>query len=192
MITLTPANAQIAIGIASSRLRAGYSPELGIMRINSKNFEKLAITLDQAFNPCVSIGATATILVADYAGGETRKAQQAALRRAISSYNTGDPERGFLNGYVHKVELAARRVVPGIEAAPLDQDASPGSIKQRNPDKNAPPSWDIWGSYEYDESSHETDPPGTAPQAASDATTEQDPKGGVEAGEGILIQTKEQ
>jgi type IV secretion system protein VirB1 len=187
-----PANLQIAIGAASALLKAGHSIDIGIMQINSVNLDRLAIAVDQAFDPCISIDAAAKILAADYVGGETREVQQAALRRAISRYNTGDPERGFLNGYVNKVELAARQVVPGLEAETPDQNASPGSVNQPNPDKNAPPSWDIWGSYEYGESPHGLNHPATIPMTASDATIGQAPKKSADGGEGILIQTKEQ
>ena len=51
---------------------------------------------------------------------------QAALRTALSLYNTGDAARGFRNGYVERVSRAAAEVVPALKAptSPLP-DAPP-------------------------------------------------------------------
>ncbi|MEI9891358.1 MAG: hypothetical protein WDN45_13185 [Caulobacteraceae bacterium] len=43
--------------------------------------------------------------------------EQAALKTALSYYNTGHPARGFTNGYVAKVANAADRIVPAIAGA---------------------------------------------------------------------------
>lgn len=148
-----PATDAIAIQIASKLLEAGHSVDVGIMQINSANFVKLGLTLEAAFDPCKSIAAAAVILAGDYAGGETRDGQQAALRVAISKYNTGDAQRGFANGYVHKVELAAGRIVPALDvgAAPaaIDSQPLPAAAPSVVVDRNAPPSWDVWSSFDY-------------------------------------------
>jgi type IV secretion system protein VirB1 len=107
-----PATSDIAIQIATKLIEGGHSVDVGIMQINSSNFVRLGLTLEAAFDPCRSIAAAAVILAGDYAGGETHQQQQSALRVALSKYNTGDAQRGFANGYVQQVELAARRVVP--------------------------------------------------------------------------------
>ena len=150
-----PATRDIAIQIASKLLEAGHSVDVGIMQINSGNFGRLGLTLEAAFDPCRSVAAAAVILVGDYAGGDTHEGQQAALRVALSRYNTGDAQRGFANGYVHKVELAARHVVPAI-----DVGAGPAAIDSQPPpavmaDAHAPPSWDVWSSYDYAASHHQ-------------------------------------
>jgi type IV secretion system protein VirB1 len=147
-----PPNREVAVQIASRLLKAGHRLDLGLMQINSANLSKLGIVPDEAFNPCKSIAVAAGILSNDYEGGETYEAQQAALRNAISSYNTGSPERGFENGYVHKVELAARQIVPALDTEPLGPSAGPDPQNSAATDKAAPPSWDVWGTYEYEES----------------------------------------
>lgn len=153
-----PATDAIAIQIASKLLEAGHSVDIGIMQINAANFAKLGLTLQAAFDPCTSIAAAAVILAGGYAGGETHDGQQAALRVAISKYNTGDAQRGFANGYVHKVELAAGHIVPA-----LDPRAAPAAIDSQPPlaaaasvamDRNAPPSWDVWSSFDYAATPH--------------------------------------
>ena len=111
-----PATRALAIQIASKLLGAGHSVDIGIMQINSANFARLGLTLEAAFDPCKSVAAGAAVLAGGYTGGDTHEGQQAALRVALSEYNTGDTQRGFTNGYVHKVELAARGIVPALDA----------------------------------------------------------------------------
>ena len=166
-----PATRDIAIQIASKLLEAGHSVDIGIMQINSANFARLGLTLEAAFDPCRSVAAAAVILAGDYAGGDTHEGQQAALRVAISRYNTGDAQRGFANGYVHKVELAARHVVPAIDvgAAPaaIDSQPAPAAASAAAVDPNAPPSWDVWPSYEYAAARHHEVQPPAAPTPAA-------------------------
>ena len=162
-----PATRDIAIQIASRLLEAGHSVDIGIMQINSANFARLGLTLETAFDPCRSIAAAAVVLAGDYAGGDTHEGQQAALRVALSRYNTGDAQRGFANGYVHRVELAARRVVPaldvGMAPAAIDSQPAPAAAPAVPVDPNAPPSWAVWPSYEYAATHHHEVQPPAAP-----------------------------
>jgi type IV secretion system protein VirB1 len=164
-----PANLDVALQIASQLLAAGHSVDLGIMQINSANFAKVGLTAASAFDPCQSIAAAAMILSDSYAGGETHAAQQAALRVALSRYNTGDGQRGFDNGYVHKVELAARHAVPALDVGRLPTAAinpaprPPPSAPSADP--NAPPDWDVWGSFDYAATHFRAHRSGDAPQA---------------------------
>jgi type IV secretion system protein VirB1 len=71
--------------------------------------------------------------------------QQAALRIALSRYNTGDAERGFRNGYVGRVEDAAIALGlsrPAAAAAATDTRAPPTSLSL---EAEPPPPWDIFG-----------------------------------------------
>ncbi|MCA0048335.1 type IV secretion system lytic transglycosylase VirB1 [Mesorhizobium sp. B283B1A] len=160
------------------RLEAQHSVDVGLMQINSNNFPTLNLTPEKAFEPCASLSAAAHLLESRYAGGATAPAQQMALRRAISAYNTGDVTRGFANGYVRKVELAAKDMsettqeptaqdaphleAPGRKAVPpllqLNQKAN-----QKQPRQN---SWAIWGSYQTNRSG--ADPSGPTDSQAAD------------------------
>ena len=166
-----PATRDVAIQIASKLLEAGHSVDIGLMQINSRNFASLGLTLETAFDPCKSIAAAAAILAGAYAGGDTHVAQQSALRVAISKYNTGDAQRGFTNGYVHKVELAAQHVVPALDVgttpAAMDSQAPRAPAPAAPVDPNAPPSWDVWSSYDYD-ATHHQDP--SSPAVGAPAT----------------------
>ncbi|MGZ2470399.1 type IV secretion system lytic transglycosylase VirB1 [Sinorhizobium medicae] len=123
-----------------ARLEAQHSIDVGLMQINSKNFSVLNLTIEMAFQPCISLVAAAHLLESRYAGGDTAAEKQLALRQAISAYNTGDLTRGFANGYVQKVESAAREIVPPLVGCPEKADEKPISEKI----------WDVWGSLEPD------------------------------------------
>jgi type IV secretion system protein VirB1 len=164
-----PATRDSAVQIASKLLKAGHSIDVGIMQINSSNFAQFGLTLEAAFDSCQSVAAAAAILTNNYAGGETHDGQQAALRVALSKYNTGNAQRGFANGYVHKVELAARHVVPaldvGIAEAAIDrQPPSPAAPSSVPAAPNTPPAWDVWSSFDY-AASHHPDSPLTMPSS---------------------------
>lgn len=143
-----PSTAAEAVSLATTLIAAGRSVDLGLMQINSANLRALGLTPEAAFDPCQSLTAGAAILQADYAGGATHAGQQAALRIAFSRYNTGTPLRGFANGYVRRVEAAARQVVPAIDP---DVDVSASALAAaagQNPARarTASPSsrWLVW------------------------------------------------
>ena len=94
-------NVSEAAGIAESYIRLGFSVDIGLMQINSRNLAALGMTVERALDPCANIRGGAEILTADYAEAARRQGEgQAALRAALSAYNTGDFSRGFRNGYV--------------------------------------------------------------------------------------------
>jgi hypothetical protein len=120
--TLLPPTVDAAIREAEDLIRAGHSVDLGLMQINSANLPLVNLTVVQAFEACHALAAGARLLAAGYSGGSTTNEQQRALRIALSRYNTGDPTDGFANGYVSRVESAARQVVPAIQV--------PGSLPE--------------------------------------------------------------
>jgi type IV secretion system protein VirB1 len=90
-----------AAQVAKNYITRGYSVDIGLMQVNSRNLAALGITVEQALDPCTNIRAAATILTADYAeAARTRGDGQPAMQAALSAYNTGDLHRGFANGYV--------------------------------------------------------------------------------------------
>ncbi|AHG50095.1 type VI secretion protein (plasmid) [Rhizobium leguminosarum bv. trifolii CB782] len=130
------------------RLNAHHSIDVGLMQINSNNFSALNLSIENALQPCRSLAAAAYLLESRYAGGATPAAQQIALRRAISAYNTGDLQSGFVNGYVQKVEAAAQEIV-----------SRPAEVPQPPDEKQIPEEmWDVWGSYDQMRSQDESAP----------------------------------
>jgi type IV secretion system protein VirB1 len=94
-------NVSEAAGIAESYIRRGFSVDIGLMQVNSRNLAALGMTVERALDPCANIRGGAEILTADYAEAARRQGEgQRALRAALSAYNTGDFSRGFRNGYV--------------------------------------------------------------------------------------------
>ncbi|RZS76860.1 type IV secretion system protein VirB1 [Phyllobacterium myrsinacearum] len=131
-----------AVDVIGRLLKEGHSVDVGLMQINSANFASLGLTAQAALDPCVSMRAASTVLESRYAGGETPEAKQQALRQTISAYNTGDLARGFENGYVHKVEVASKQVIPALSQPD-------GQVDQAEKQEAAPEeTWDVWGSYE--------------------------------------------
>ena len=96
-----PRTAAEAATVARRGIAQGYSVDVGLMQVNSRNFKRLGLTIDTALDPCTNISAGTRILAENYKtaianGGPGQKALQSALSR----YNTGSPTRGFNNGYV--------------------------------------------------------------------------------------------
>jgi len=102
-IHIRPKSAKEAAAEARRWISKGYSVDLGLMQINSRNLQRLGITIERAFDPSINIQAGAQILIGNY-----RQAMklygpgQDALKAALSAYNTGNYIRGFKNGYVAK------------------------------------------------------------------------------------------
>jgi type IV secretion system protein VirB1 len=116
--SIIPKTKNEAVTIARQRVAKGNSLDLGLGQINSRNLPKLGMSIEDAFDPCKNIKASATILSWGYTRAKKKiEDNQDALRAAISAYNTGSLERGFLNGYVDKVidHAGKKLLVPNIE-----------------------------------------------------------------------------
>jgi type IV secretion system protein VirB1 len=102
-ISVQPAparDAREAAEVAEGYIARGYSVDVGLMQVNSRNLLALGTTVDLVLDPCMNIRAGATVLTADYAAAaRTSGDGQPALQAALSAYNTGDFYRGFANGY---------------------------------------------------------------------------------------------
>jgi type IV secretion system protein VirB1 len=108
----SPRDVKEAAKIAEQYIARGYSVDLGLMQVNSRNLSVLGVTIEQVLDPCTNIRSGSKILTADYAeAARTRGEGQLALEAALSAYNTGDFYRGFVNGYV------ARYYGPGVVPA---------------------------------------------------------------------------
>ena len=70
-----------AVELARQLMAEGHDLDLGLMQINQGNLGWLGVALEDAFEPCASLWAGATMLT------------------ALSRYNTGSPGGGFANGY---------------------------------------------------------------------------------------------
>jgi type IV secretion system protein VirB1 len=142
-ITVGPTSVEDAVAKAGALIAAGRSVDLGLAQINSKNLGWLGLSLREVFEPCTNLRAAARILQDGYAHSNAwRVGEQAALKTALSYYNTGHPTRGFNNGYVGKVTSASVRIVPAIGEAdqPTRLNATPAATAEP-----PPPAWDVFG-----------------------------------------------
>jgi len=117
-----PTNAADAAKMARYVIHLGYSVDLGLMQINSRNLPGLGYTVEEIFDPCHNLQAGAQILTRGYLGAVKRYGHgQDALRAALSAYNTGNYERGFKNGYVAKyyrqkpIQIIVRKSPPALK-----------------------------------------------------------------------------
>jgi len=141
-MTLAPASVDDAVSRAGALIAAGRNIDLGLAQINSKNLAWLGLSLRDVFEPCANLRAAARILQDGYARSDAiRVGEQAALKTALSYYNTGDPARGLSNGYVGRVTMAAGRIVPAIASA------GPAGALEAPPTAAPvpPPAWDVFG-----------------------------------------------
>ena len=139
-----------AVNTAYALIRAGYNIDLGLGQINSANLRRLNLSIEDAFDPCRSLAAAATVLTGNYLRVLPRsQSTQHALATALSMYNTGKEWRGFANGYVGRVYGSAGTIVPSIAGLPklappstvlaMNRPADFGAVARRADPQPAPP-----------------------------------------------------
>jgi len=99
-----------AVATANALKAGGWNFSVGLAQINVRNFTRLGLTLEDAFEACSNLAAMQTVLTKcfDKARISGEGAQQ-ALRHALSCYYSGNFTTGFTHGYVRKVVTAATR-----------------------------------------------------------------------------------
>lgn len=108
-----PRNYAEAVATAGWLKANGHNFDAGLGQVNVKNLGWLGLDVADLFDPCVNLRASATVLADCYVrASKGQGGGQAALRSALSCYNTGNFRRGFANGYVEKVARRVGVVVP--------------------------------------------------------------------------------
>ena len=161
-------NAADAAATARRYVAAGYSVDLGLGQINSRNIRWLGLTWETVFDPCTNVAALGRVLTTNYNSAKAGRDSQTALRVALSMYNTGSQTRGFRNGYVAKVARNAGVADTGVSYAtdfPSVAVAAPASVDLRETlsAENAaprapalqdrpslPPKWNVFERAAYD------------------------------------------
>ena len=155
-----------AAATAQRYVAAGYSVDLGLGQINSRNMRWLGLTWDTVFDPCTNVAALARVLTTNYNSVKVGRDPQTALRVALSMYNTGSQTRGFHNGYVAKVERNAgvyQMAAPSVAligtaaaSASFDQHtflATANAVTEPLPvqvRQAPPPKWNVFERAAYD------------------------------------------
>ncbi|MBA4040435.1 MAG: hypothetical protein C0474_01255 [Sphingobium sp.] len=158
-------NTADAAATAQLFVAAGYSVDLGLGQINSRNMRWLGLTWETVFDPCTNVAALARVLTTNYNAVRAGRDPQTALRVALSMYNTGSQTRGFRNGYVAKViGNASVAVAPKFYAssspvaavsAPTNGDlrgqlALENAAPMARPRPAPPPKWNVFERATYD------------------------------------------
>lgn len=113
-----PHDAADAAELSRHYIAAGYSVDLGLMQINSRNLSQLGYRVEEMFEPCKNIAAGARVLSAFYEQARPQhRDEQSALRAALSAYNTGNFSRGFTNGYVSRYFKSSPIHIPATTMA---------------------------------------------------------------------------
>lgn len=114
----------IAEGAALVRryIAQGYTVDVGLAQINSANFARLGVSVEQAFDPCTNLHLASLLLQEGYGLASRHYSGLDAISAAYSLYNTGTLTRGFRNGYVGRVWSAASGMGT-IQAAPPNPNA---------------------------------------------------------------------
>ncbi|CAI2031382.1 type IV secretion system lytic transglycosylase VirB1 [Serratia fonticola] len=108
-----------AIATAQHWISLGYSVDMGLMQVNSRNLPAYGADVAGIFSPCTNIRVGSQILYDAYQTAWHKSPDPAiAVQYALSLYNTGSLERGFRNGYVQKyvktaLNIAGTHVVIG-------------------------------------------------------------------------------
>lgn len=102
------ATVQEAAVIIRRYMAAGYTVDIGYSQLDSANLARLGYTVEDALDDCKNIAGGGAILSGFYGKAVQQFGEgQRALMAALSGYNTGDPQRGFANGYVGKYYINA-------------------------------------------------------------------------------------
>ncbi len=161
-------NAANAAATARRFVAAGYSVDLGLGQINSRNIRWLGLTWETVFDPCTNVAALGKVMTSNYNAVKAGRDPQAALRLALSMYNTGSRSRGFHNGYVAKVvrnagvantpssfdtNVVAVAVAPQV-SGDLREFLAAENITPKAPVKASrpapPPKWNVFERAAYD------------------------------------------
>jgi type IV secretion system protein VirB1 len=168
-------NAADAAATARRYINAGYSVDLGLGQINSRNLRAVGQSLETIFDPCTNLAALAQILSANYTSVRPGRQPQDALRMALSMYNTGSTSRGFANGYVGRVvgnAGFAPSVIPVVAAISMPEPADSGPDPRQLDPRNSimaenqadapatqrptpPPSWNVFERAAYERRTRE-------------------------------------
>lgn len=155
-----PASKAEAIQVATSLIAEGRDIQLGLGGLGVEEFRKLGFSLSDAFDPCLNLKATATLLNGYYrlalrVGADPRRAEAVMLQ---SYYGRDDPSVGAMVKYDEQVRREATRLSQMLSsvtvAGPDDQEISaeqpedqalqarPGDV----PQTEQAASWDVFNS----------------------------------------------
>jgi type IV secretion system protein VirB1 len=118
-----PKDKEEAILLSYMLIKKKHNLDFGLTQVNLSNAKKFHLSLNKLFDPCENIQIGAKILTENFVlASKTNKNEQVALLKAFSMYNTGNPHRGFRNGYVGKIIGNSKfiDIPPQLSNKPID------------------------------------------------------------------------
>ena len=117
-----PRNLAEALATARRLQMDGWNYSVGLAQINARNFERLGLTAQSAFDPCANLGAMQVVLTGCYDRAVRQgSGAQRSLRRALSCYYSGNFVTGFEHVYIGRVA----RSVPAAAVRPPSASFQP-------------------------------------------------------------------
>lgn len=157
-----PTSKAEAIETASILAAKGHDIQLGLGGVGIEELQKLKLSISDAFDACLNLQATATLLDGYYrlaikAGADPGKAVQVMLQ---SYYGRDDPSVGAMVNYDEQVRRESKRLAPMMARLTIGDDGegsrpvgivTGGLAAQNNKSPTekqtaAVPSWDVFNS----------------------------------------------
>lgn len=123
LVSFNPKTKLEAKKIAIEWMNKGYTVDVGLMQLNSENFSKFNISIDEALEPCTNIKVASTIYNNFYKLTNKNDNEILRIQQALSGYNTGNLLNGFKNGYVAKYEISSSDLVAVVDKKELKKYA---------------------------------------------------------------------
>ncbi|MBY5866506.1 lytic transglycosylase domain-containing protein [Rhizobium leguminosarum] len=155
-----PASKAEAIERATSLIADGQDIQIGLGGIGMEELRKLNLSISDAFDPCLNLKATATLLnsyyrLALHAGADATQAEKVMLQ---SYYGRNDPSVGEMVKYDEQVrdemvrlpsDPASLAIAEPREEIPLDEPAGSReapAITKSIPQPDEAASWDVFNA----------------------------------------------
>lgn len=130
-LTTQPTSKVEAIEVATSLIADGQDVQIGLGGIGQAELRKLNLSISDAFDPCLNLRATASLLHGYYRLALRFNADRQLAERVMlqSWYGRGDPSLGKLTRYEEQVRNEAKRLSPKLASlaigGPLHREDAP-------------------------------------------------------------------
>lgn len=123
-----PRNRAEALATAKQLDAQGWNYSVGPAQINRRNWDRLGLNVETAFDPCENLRAMQSILARCYERAQgAGLSPQRTLRKALSCYYSGNFTRGFTPDVQGQPSYVAKVVAAARAQAPSPQPRRPGS-----------------------------------------------------------------
>jgi type IV secretion system protein VirB1 len=104
-----PSTPQEALATAHALRGQNRNFSVGLAQINVRNLDRFGLSLEDGFDGCKNLQTMQMVLTECFDRAGSVDGSQAALRRALSCYYSGNFTTGFRHGYVSRVVSNAQK-----------------------------------------------------------------------------------